>query len=319
MNTNTNILNGKPATLAIIVLLLAILPGSFTALAQKYERTVRESFQTNGNPAVEVESKFGSVHVSAASGNTVTAVVKVTARDRSDAAAKKLAESARVEIKGSGDRVTVRAGLPKDMKGDDDRGIEIDVTVTLPADSRLELESKFGAVDITGVKGGVKVETGFGEVTIKESANLDLTSSFGEVNLGGITGSMTVESKMGSVNAYGVPGGRIKNSYGEVDVNRPAGPVDITSSMGEITVKGCRGGTISSSYGEVTVELDPSFSGRIEAEASFGDIDSDYPLQSKDKKKSYGPTSQKKWGTVGTGGDKLFVKSSFGDVNIEKP
>lgn len=319
MNTNTNILIGRPAALAAIVLLLAILPGSFTATAQKHEHTVRESFQTKSNPTVEVKSKFGAVHVSAAGGNTVTAVVKVTARDRSDDAAKKLAESARVEIKGSGDRVTVHAGLPKDMKGDDDRGIEIDVTVTLPADSRLELESKFGAVDVTGVKGAVKVETGFGEITIKESANLDLTSSFGEVNLGGITGSMTVESKMGSVNAYGVPGGKIKSSYGEVDVKRPSGPVDITSSMGEITVKGCRGGTISSSYGGVTVELDPAFSGRIEAEASFGDIDSDYPLQSKDKKKSYGPTSQKKWGSVGSGGDKLFVKSSFGDVNIEKP
>jgi hypothetical protein len=309
----------RPSTLLFAALLFAaLLPAGFMAMAQKYDRIVKETFQTKSNPTVEVDSKFGAVHISTGSGNTVTAVVKVSARERSEAAAKKLAEATRVEIKGSGDRVTVKTGLPENMKGNDDRGIEIDVTVTLPSASRLELESKFGSVDITGVKGAVVVQTGFGEVSIKESANLELTSSFGEVSLGGISGSMIIESKMGKVKAYGVPGGKIKNSYGEIDVNRATGPIDITSSMGEITVKGCRGGTITSSYGEVTVVMDKSFAGRIEAESSFGDIDSDFDLQSKDKKKSYGPTAQKKWGSVGSGSDKLFVKSSFGDISIEK-
>ncbi|MFA6233190.1 MAG: DUF4097 family beta strand repeat-containing protein [Bacteroidota bacterium] len=314
MNTSIKIIV-RNATLLFAALLLV---GVSATAQNKYNRVVKESFETKSNPTVEVESKFGAVHVFAGSGNTVTAVVKVSAREHSEAAAKKLAESARVEIKGSGDQVTVRAGLPDNMKGDDDRGIEIDVHVTLPAGSKLGLESKFGAVDVTGVKGSVKVETGFGEVRIKECANLDLTSSFGEVSLGGITGSMIVESKMGEIKAYGVPGGKIKSSYGEVEVTRPSGPVDINSSMGEITVKGCRGGTVTSSYGEVTLVMDKSFSGRIQAESSFGDIDSDFDLQSKEKEKSYGPTAQKKYGSVGSGGDKLFVKSSFGDISIEK-
>jgi hypothetical protein len=300
------------------LLFVALLSVTVTVRAQKYERIVRETFQTSANPVVDIHSKFGAVHVSAIPGTAVTATVKVTARDRSDAAAKKLAEAARVEITGGGEHVTVRTGLPQNMKGNDDRGIEIDVTVTLPAGTRLELESKFGAVDITGVKGSVRVHTGFGEVSIKESANLDLTSSFGEVSLGGITGSMTIESKMGAVKAYGVPGGTIKNSYGEIDINRPSGPVDITSSMGEVTVKNCRGGKISSSYGEVTVVMDRAFSGRIQAESSFGDIDSDYDLKTDKEKKSYGPTKQRVWGVIGSGTDKLYIKSSFGEISIEK-
>lgn len=313
MNTATkNII--RSTALLIAALLLTGAPAS----AQKYDRVVKESFQTKANPTVEVESKFGEVHISAGSGNTVTAVVKVTARERSEAAAKKLAEAARVEIKGSGDRVTVRVALPEKMKGDEDRGIEIDVRVTLPSASVLDLRSKFGAVTVTGVKGSVKVETDFGEVKIKECANLDLTSSFGEISLGGITGTMSVESKMGEIKAYGVPGGKIKSSYGEIEVTRPSGPIDINSSMGEITVKGCRGGIISSSYGEVTLVMDKSFSGRIEAETSFGDVDSDFDLKSKEKKKSYGPTPKKMYGTVGSGSDKLAVKSSFGDISIEK-
>lgn len=314
----TGITPTRLAALYIGLLFVALPALTVTVRAQKFDRIVKETFQTTANPVVDINSKFGAVHVSSAPGNTVTATVKVTARDRSDAAAKKLAEAARVDIKGSGDRVSLRAGLPENMKGNDDRGIEIDVTVTLPAGARLELESKFGAVDITGVRGSVRVETGFGKVTIKESANLDLTSSFGEVSLGGITGSMTIESKMGAVKAYGVPGGSIKSSYGEIDINRPSGPVDITSSMGEITVKNCRGGKISSSYGEVTVVMDRTFSGRIQAESSFGDIDSDYDLKSDSGKKSFGPTKQRMWGVVGSGNDKLYVKSNFGEISIEK-
>lgn len=318
MNTNTNT-RIRPFRLVPAALLFAsLLMAASVAMAQKYERVVRETYQTKSDPTVKVDSRFGEVRVTAGSGNTVTAVVKVTAHERSEAAAKKLAESARVEIKGNGSSVTVRAGLPDDIEGDEDRGIEIDVTVTLPSGSHLDLESKFGAVAVTGVKGSVKVETGFGEVTIKESANLALNSSFGEVSLGDITGSMTVQSKMGEVKAYGVPGGKIQSSYGEIEVNRPAGPIDITSSMGEITVKGCRGGTITASYGEVTVVMDPSFSGRIQAESSFGDIDSDFDLQSKSKERSFGPTTQKKWGSIGSGNGKLSVKSSFGDISIEK-
>ncbi len=303
----------RGSTLLMAVLLLTAL----TATAQKYERTVKESFQTNGSPSVVIESRFGDVHVSSVSGKTVTAVVKVTAHDHSEEAAKKLAESTRVDMKGSSGSVVVRVALPENIKGDD-RGVEIDVTVTLPEASKLDLHSKFGGIDITGVRGGVTAESDFGEVTIKECANVDLTSSFGEVSLGGITGTMVVESKMGEVKAYGVPGGRISSSYGGIDINRPSGPLEILSSMGEITVKGCRGGKIASSYGEITLVMDKSFSGRIEAESSFGDIDSDFDLQSKDKKKSYGPTSQKKSGTVGSGSDRLFVKSSFGDISIEK-
>ncbi|MFZ1731720.1 MAG: DUF4097 family beta strand repeat-containing protein [Bacteroidota bacterium] len=314
MNTSSiKIIRG--ATLLFAALLLV---GVSATAQNKYNRVVKESFQTKANPTVEVESKFGEVHISAGSGNTVDVAVKVTARERSESAAKKLAEAARVEIKGSGDRVTVRVALPEKMKGDEDRGIEIDVRVTLPSASVLDLRSKFGAVTVTGVKGSVKVGTDFGEVKIKECANLDLTSSFGEIALGGITGTMSIESKMGEIKAWGVPGGRIKSSYGEIEVTRPSGPIDINSSMGEITVKGCRGGTISSSYGEVTLVMDKSFSGRIEAETSFGDIDSDFDLQTKEKKKSYGPTPTKMYGTVGSGSDKLAVKSSFGDISIEK-
>lgn len=302
---------------AVLLAALLLLTGA-AATAQKYERVVRESFQTRADPTVDIASKFGTVHISAVGGNTVTAVVKVTARESSETAAKKLAEAARVEIKGSGDRVTVRTALPKNMDGDEDRGIVIDVVLTVPSATLLELESKFGAVDITGVKGAVKVKTGFGAVEIKESANLDLTSSFGEVSLGGITGSIIVESKMGTLKAYGIPGGRIKNSYGEVEIKHPSGPVDIASSMGEVTVKGCRGGKITSSYGEIILVMDKSFSGQIQAESSFGDIDSDFDLQSKGEKSKYGPTNEKKFGKVGSGSDRLFVKSSFGDISIEK-
>ncbi len=313
MNTTFRNITRNAVLLAAFLMLT-----SAAAMAQKYTRMVRESFQTKADPIVDIASKFGTVHVTAGAGNTVTAVVKVTVRESSEAVAKKLAEAARVEIKGSGDRVTVRTALPKDMDGDEDRGIVIDVTLTVPSGALLELESKFGAVDITGVRGSVKVKTGFGAVKIKECANLDLVSSFGEVSLGGITGGITVESKMGSVKAYGIPGGKIKNSYGEVEVKHPSGPVDISSSMGEITVKGCRGGTITSSYGEVTLVMDRSFSGYIQAESSFGDIESDFELRSKEEKYKYGPTGEKQFGKVGSGSDRLFVKSSFGDINIEK-
>lgn len=303
----------------IITLAVALLAG-FTASAQEYERTIKESYKTTDNPAVVIDSRFGSVDVRAGSGNTVNVAVEVTVGAESKEDARKIAEKVRVEVKGNSKKVTVRTALPGGMDEKDgaERNITIDVNVSVPAKSRVAVDSKFGDVDVSGVTGSVAAECDFGSAEIKNCANVRAQFSFGDLSLAAITGSLEAEGKMGKIIAYDIPGGKISSSYGDVEINGVKGSLELTSSMGSMSVRGMRNGSITNSYGSVDIILPASFSGRIEASSSFGSVDSDVELKSGMKKRSPGDMGDKKYGSVGSGSDRLVIKTSFGDVNIER-
>jgi hypothetical protein len=304
-------------TLLTILSLLLLITASSVA-QEEYERVVKETFKTSGKPAVDIDTQFGSVHVNAVSGNTVNAVVSITVFNGSKKAARRIADAVHVEIKGGGDKVTIRTKLPDEFSEDgEDHNIDIEVTVTMPVNSKLTVDSKFGTVDITGVKGSVEADCRFGSVEIKNCANVLAENAFGDLSLGNISGTMQVETKMGQVIAYNVPGGKIESSYGDVEVSHINGKLNVKSSMGSLTLKGLRNGEISNSYGSVEIIVHKSFSGRIAASSSFGSIDSDYELKSK-KKSAPGEMEVRKYGTFGKGSDKITIKSSFGDVTLEK-
>lgn len=292
--------------------LCAVLP----AHAQDYDRVVKESYSTSSNPAVEIDTRFGTVRVNPARGNTVTVVVGITVASSSESEAKRLAESARVEIKGNKDRVTVRTGLPKDMD-EDDHSISIDVTVTMPKDGKVNLETKFGDVYVAGITGQVMADCGFGSVEITKCANVRARNSFGDITLAGIKGTLELEGKMGEIIARHIEGGKIHSSYGDVEISDVKGALEVTSSMGSLAISGMRNGEITSSYGSIELTLHKQFAGHIEATSSFGSIDSDYDLKEKGKK-GPGDMGEKKYGVIGSGNDRLVVKSSFGSISIEK-
>jgi DUF4097 and DUF4098 domain-containing protein YvlB len=304
----------QTAFILIMLLLAATLP----LAAQKHERLVKQRFQTSVDPEVTVDVRFGDVIVTPSADNAVDAMVRIAVTKGSKEEAKRIAESVTVDIRQEGSRILVRAGLPKKQGGMDNSNLEIHVTVSVPSRTRLLCETKFGDVRANGVQGRVKVVSSFGDVEVTRSSNVEVYSSYGDVSVGDIGGSMRLKSSMGGIKAFSVPGGRIESSYGDLNITRPDGPVEITSSMGEITVKECRGGTIKNSYGDVDISLSPSFSGTVEAETSFGDIDGDVGFEDLGKKNKYGPTAEKKRATVGSGSDRLQINASFGDVTIDR-
>ncbi len=302
------------ANILIILLLAAALP----LAAQKHERVVKQRFQTSVDPEVTVDVRFGDVTITPSADNSVDALVRITVSKGSKEDAKRIADAVTVDLRQEGGRILIRAGLPKKQEGTDHSNIEIMVTASVPARTRLLCESKFGDVSASGVQGRVKVVSSFGDVEVTRSANVEIYSSYGDVSVGDVGGTLRLKTSMGDVKAFKVPGGRIESSYGDIDISHPSGPVEISTSMGEVSVKECRGGSIKSSYGDVSITLASAFSGSIDAETSFGDVDGNVELEFVGKKNKYGPTNDKKRGTIGSGSDRLAVNSSFGDVIIDK-
>ncbi|MDT8324219.1 MAG: DUF4097 family beta strand repeat-containing protein [Bacteroidota bacterium] len=323
----------------LITFLTLALCAALPLQAQEYDRVEKKSFKTTATPDIVIDSRFGTVNVhahgiavgEARSGDRVTldvtpggpnivnVVVSVHVAATSESEAKRLAASARVEIKGDGKKVSVRTGLPKGMDEDsrEQRSITIDVNITAPTGSRLNLESKFGNVNVMGITGRVMADCGFGSVEITRCANVRARNSFGDITLAAIKGSLELEAKMGGIIARHIEGGKIHSSYGDVEISDVKGTLEVTSSMGSLSISGMRNGEITSSYGSIDLTLHTQFAGRIEATSSFGSIDSDYELQDVGKK-GPGAMGEKKTGVIGSGKDHLVIKSSFGSISIEQ-
>lgn len=290
---------------------LALVP---SLLAQKHVRTVKERFQVGADASVFLDVRFGDVTVTPSDGNVVDAVVTITVNDGSRDEAKRQAEAVAVEMKMHGEKFTLRTNLPKG----ENKGIEIDVRIAMPKGGHLYAVTKFGDANVSGIAGSAKVNSSFGNVEVIQSSNVEVESSYGFVSLSDIAENFRVEAKMGDVKVFNVPLGTIQSSYGDVEVSRPNAAVNISSSMGEISVKDCRGGSIKSSYGDVDIVLSSSFNGAIQAEASFGEVDSNFPMEEVGKKNKYGPSPDKKKAKLGAGSDRLSINSSFGDVDIRR-
>jgi DUF4097 and DUF4098 domain-containing protein YvlB len=323
----------------LISILALALCAALPLQAQEYDRVEKKSYKTTATPDIVIDSRFGTVSVTAhgvgikegrsgdhatlevAPGgpNTVNVAVTINVAAESKSDAKRLAEAVRVEIKGSGKKVSVRTALPPNMDKDsgEQRNITIDVNVAAPTGSRLDLESKFGDVNVKGITGRVMADCGFGSVEITKCANVRARNSFGDITLAAIKGKLELEAKMGEIIARHIDGGKIHSSYGDVEISDVKGSLEVTSSMGSLTISGMRNGEITSSYGSIDLTLHRQFAGRIEATSSFGSIDSDYELKDVGKK-GPGAMGEKKVGVVGSGKDKLVIKSSFGSISIEE-
>ncbi|WP_328946438.1 DUF4097 domain-containing protein [Streptomyces sp. NBC_00250] len=138
----------------------------------------------------------------------------------------------------------------------------IEVTVQLPAGSRVEAQAAATELRSVGRLGDVTFQGAYGEITIEEAANLTLTATDGDVQVGRLTGSAEITAARGDI--------RITEAT--------RGTLALTTQKGDITVGAATGvsatldaGTV---YGRVTNSLknDGTPALTIRATTAYGDI-----------------------------------------------
>ena len=208
--------------------------------------------------------------------------------------------------------------------------------VHVPADTRTEVKTSGGSVEISGLRGDAKLSTSGGSIKVSDlSANLQAGSSGGSIRVEEIKGNAEVDTSGGSIDGDNVTGrleartsgGSIRlekvggdllahTSGGSIRIEDAGGRVDARTSGGSVDVAfakdNAHGGELETSGGGVTVRLDRSANLNLEASASAGSVSSDLPIQ------VVGTLSKSHLsGTIGSGGETLRLQSSGGPVRIE--
>lgn len=138
----------------------------------------------------------------------------------------------------------------------------IEVTVKLPAGSRVEAKTAGAELRTVGRLGDIAFEGAYRQIKLDETAGLRLTATDGDVEVGRLSGPAEISTARGDITIAEATGGKVvlRTQSGDISVNAAA---DVSASLDAGTT---HGRVINTLKNDGTVELD------IHATTSNGDI-----------------------------------------------
>jgi DUF4097 and DUF4098 domain-containing protein YvlB len=132
----------------------------------------------------------------------------------------------------------------------------VDVTVELPAGSRLSGGLGVGGIRATGLLGACRLKTGMGDVRLEHTAELEVATGAGRVEVEHVGGRAEVASGSGAVHpAVAVGRLHLRRTADLAEVDRAGGTLRIVSGNGSISVGTARSGLVArTGHGDIRVD-----------------------------------------------------------------
>lgn len=228
------------------------------------------SFTTTGPIRLIVDVGVGDVTIAAGDRRDVT--VDVRPRSSARPGDVRAAEATTVDFRS--DMLVVRA--PKARLSSlfgFGRGDGVDVTVSLPAGSHVEVETMMGALRVDGRIGDGRFRTGDGSVRLEDASSLAVDTGRGDVFARDIAGRLDISTGMGSIRVGDVAGAAtVKNSHGSIEIGGVRADMRVNASHGDIVITRSEGAVVAkTAYGAIRV--DEVGLGSVQLETAYGQVE----------------------------------------------
>lgn len=230
--------------LAIVVVVLccaavaaALLAGVFAYRSTDFgggrtlER-IEQSFDVGPTPLLVVNSFAGNVTVRSHDQNSIQ--VTATKRARGQSALARI----QVQIQPTDQGVEIKTDPASATLSN--TSVEFDILV--PAGTSVDIETGAGQVEVHGLTGTERVQTGAGEIILRDAVGeVDAHTGAGTVDLSGGTGRVRLDTGAGSIVFRGAPQGdyQFQSGVGSITIWLPAdagADLDLTTGFGNVTV-----------------------------------------------------------------------------------
>ncbi|WP_181792995.1 DUF4097 family beta strand repeat-containing protein [Streptomyces sp. WELS2] len=149
----------------------------------------------------------------------------------------------------------------------------VDVTVELPAGSRVDMTGAWTQVLGEGRLGEVRVKTSSGDVRLDATGPLELTAAHGSITVDRVEGRAEISTSTGSVRVGLLDGPAVlKNSHGGTTVDVATGALRVSNANGDIEVRRAED-SVTATTAHGTVRVGDVARGTVQLETSYGAID----------------------------------------------
>jgi Putative adhesin len=229
------------------------------------------TFETREPISVTLEITVGDVHVIAT--DRLDTVVAVNPRDLSRRLDVESAEQTQVDY--SSGSLLVKGPKPRGLGGYIGLGGKvgsIDVTIELPANSRVQTDLGFGDFRGDGRLGDVRIKSGAGSISLDQAAQVQLDTGAGNVTVERVTGRAEVTGA-GTMHLGSIRGSaEIKNLNGKTWLGEVQGSLRVKAANGDITV-GRAHSDVSVKTSNGSIQIDEVISGSVVLETGSGGLD----------------------------------------------
>ena len=192
-------------------------------------------------------------------------------------------DDVRIDTNQSGDRVEITIRVPREHFSFGSRSIEVNLTV--PATSDLDLHTSDGNVTVSSVKGSQRIRTGDGNVDVR-----------------GADGTLSAQSGDGNLT--------IDGRFDQLDLRSGDGEIRATAGQGS---KMAMGWSLSSGDGDITLRVPENFSANLDAHTGDGHVSVDFPVTMSGSMRE--GTMR---GKMNGGGSILSLRSGDGNLRVGK-
>jgi hypothetical protein len=236
------------------------------------EGTAMPTFDTPEPISATIDLAVGDVRISAADRSAT--VVEVCPSDASNEEDRKAAELTRVEYEN--EQLLIKAPKLRSWLSRSDGG-SIDVTIELPAGSRVHGALGLGDFECDGRLGDCRVKTGLGRIRVDRADTINLKTGAGDISVDRATGRAEITAGSGDVRARELDGSAvIKNSNGDTWVGVASGDLRINAANGSISVDLAHA-TVGAKSANGDVRLGEVERGSVVLETKIGDLEVGIP------------------------------------------
>lgn len=224
------------------------------------------TFATPEPIAVTLDVAVAYVHINAS--DRADTVVEVRPSDDNDESDVKAVEQIRVDHTDG----TLRITGPRRTFDFSRKTRSVDVTIGLPAGSRVSADLQVGDIRGAGRLGECRLKTTAGNVWLERTGPLRVSTSAGHVSADDVAGSAEISTGSGNIRVGAVDGTAvIKNSNGPTSVDSVTGDVRVRAANGEITI-GHAGAGVDAKSSNGAIRIGEVVHGSVVLGSGMGDL-----------------------------------------------
>jgi len=167
-------------------------------------KSIDKTFKVSRADMLNIENKFGKVHINTWDRNEVHVKVDIIARASSDSRAQEVLDNIKVTESREGGTISFRTSIePMRISGNNNKGYEVNYTISMPEENPLTVKNSFGDVYLAALKGKADINVKYGAL------KCDRLGSSGN----------TVRLAYGSGTCGYINGGNLDVSYADMRVD----------------------------------------------------------------------------------------------------
>lgn len=226
------------------------------------------NFEVGSAPVLVIDNFAGVINVRAGASGEIRVVGTKKGRTLGDT------NQIQVDMQQSGDQVTITARVPGGLRLGN---VSVTWEVQVPANTRLDLRSGAGDLQVAGLQSNMKLHTGAGTIQVSDvNGQIDANTGAGAINIRGASGPVQLHTGAGEIIYQGSPTGdsSVDTGTGAIVLTLPAAAnirVDLSTGMGAVSTNYSVSGTVQRT--EIKGVIGSGADGQLRARTGIGSVE----------------------------------------------